>query len=400
MKLFLQFGYGMMDLCCDLCSKWGGGTIILSPRDIKPERLSSQAQKMAEVKNVDLLVDPQFYLPRANHDTLTSHDYFPKEYETGSFFSGPNLNTFVQKIVDLNSLLATRAIILPGHFTETVSDEWLAAQAAIAASAKAATKDRHLIATIALGAPALKDEEQVHSILDEVKNWGVQAVYLVLQRSDGAYFNVEPIWMANALDLIAGLRLQGLEVIVGYSNQQFLIAACAGATAIAAGTWRNVRVFATGKFNAAEEEIKRKAVWYYCSQAFSEFKTPMLDVARRVGLLDLMAPPGPDGEFAHALFSGAPPTSVAFSEPDAFRHYLNCLRSQVHVARQATFRETLEAQLRVLGTAEQLLKGLHERGVVGEERDFEEAISTNRTALSLLKEWRGPILDRDWSRLQ
>ena len=89
------------------------------------------------------------------------------------------------------------------------------------------------------------------------------------------------------------------------------------------------------KFRAQyEEEIKRKAVWYYCPQALSEYKIPTLDIAMLQGVLQEMAPPGDMGShYADVLFQGPQPTTVQFPEPQAFRHYLQCLRSQVEAAR-------------------------------------------------------------------
>ncbi len=39
MELYLQFGYGMMQHCRHLISNWGGGTVVLSPRDMNDRQL-------------------------------------------------------------------------------------------------------------------------------------------------------------------------------------------------------------------------------------------------------------------------------------------------------------------------------------------------------------------------
>ncbi len=41
MNLYLQLGHGMMEHCRHLISRWGGGTVILSPRDLSPDQLPS-----------------------------------------------------------------------------------------------------------------------------------------------------------------------------------------------------------------------------------------------------------------------------------------------------------------------------------------------------------------------
>jgi hypothetical protein len=40
MELFLQFGFGMMEHCRVLVDEWGGGTVILSPRDLNETQLT------------------------------------------------------------------------------------------------------------------------------------------------------------------------------------------------------------------------------------------------------------------------------------------------------------------------------------------------------------------------
>jgi hypothetical protein len=54
-ELYLQFGYGMMDHTISLLRTWGGGGVILSPRDLKQGqliRVAGQARELgAEPRN-------------------------------------------------------------------------------------------------------------------------------------------------------------------------------------------------------------------------------------------------------------------------------------------------------------------------------------------------------------
>ena len=61
MELHLQFGWGMMEHCRHLLTHWGGGTAILSPRDLSPTQLSRLAVDLQRIPNVSTLIDPQFY---------------------------------------------------------------------------------------------------------------------------------------------------------------------------------------------------------------------------------------------------------------------------------------------------------------------------------------------------
>ena len=401
MQLHLQFGYGMMEHCRSLISLWKGGTAILSPRDLDDEQLERLAESINVLPGGECLLDPQFYLPHADHERLCSHAYWPEEYKTGAFFQGPALTKLLRNLRELNTRLNCRAFILPGLLAGSVDDDWLATQQAVIEEALAKEQQFALIATIALSAEAVKDEEQIARLLESAERWSVPGYYVVCEHPNGQYLVTEPNWVANVIDLVAGLRLRGAEVLLGYCNHQMLIAALAKVSAIASGTWMNVRSFPPDKFKAQyEDEIKQRATWYYCAQALSEYKIPFLDIAKRQGVLSLMAPPADlDGGFASALFSGVQPSSVPFSEQAAFRHYLNCLRIQCANATGTSFDVAVSNQERLLDDAAELLQRLAPSGIRGQLRDFGEIVDVNRAAMELFKTLRGAVLRRRWSTL-
>jgi hypothetical protein len=401
MQLHLQFGYGMMEHCRSLVSSWGGGTAILSPRDLDDEQLERLAKSINALPHGRCLLDPQFYVPHADHERLCAHAYWPDEYETGVFFQGAALTELLRKLLELNVRLGCAEFILPGLLATSVDDDWLAIQRTIIEESQAKAKQLPLMATIALSAEAVKDEAQIALLLEATAEWNVQGYYVVCEHPNGQYLVTEPNWIANVIDLAAGLRLGGAKVSLGYCNHQMLIAAIAKVGAIASGTWMNVRSFPPEKFKAKyDDEIKQRATWYYCAQALSEYKIPFLDIANRQNVLSLMAPPAElDGGFAAALFSGAQPTSVPFSEQSAFRHYLHCLRGQCANATGSSFDDTIGIHERLLDDAETLLQRLAPSGIRGQLRDFGEIVDVNRAALELFKTLRGAVMRRRWPAL-
>ena len=291
MELQLQFGYGMMVHSRVLIRDWGGGTVILSPRDLNPRQLRQLAGDIISTPNGEVLLDPQFYLPYADHGRLTSHDYWPAEYSTDGFWSGAEIRELIRKLVALNTALRCKAMLLPGLYAERVDDDWLARQKLVIDEAGALT-EFPLFVTVALGADAVRSDDQIDDILAAAETWEVAGVYLVCEHPRGEYLVTDPTWLANVLDLVAGLRLKNLDVVIGYCNHQMLALACVGANAIASGTWMNVRSFPPDKFRSQyDEEIKQRATWYYCPQALSEYKVPFLDIALKQGVLSEMAPP-------------------------------------------------------------------------------------------------------------
>lgn len=401
MELYLQFGHGMMEHCRELLGSWNGGTAVLSPRDLKPERLPTFASELTQLSNVSVLVDPQFYVPNSDHERLCSHSFWPNDYESQMFWQGSPLNELLTELLAVNTSCGSRDFILPGMLATRIDDDWLATQRAILDEAAALNADLPLLSTIALAADVAKDQTQVGALLESAENWNPDGYYLVCEHP-GDYLVEDPNWLANVLDIVAGLRLAGKRVIVGYANHQLLAAASANATAICSGTWMNVRSFPPQKFQAAvEDEIRKRAKWYYCPQTLSEYKLTFLDIAHRQGLLDSMRPPSElDGGYVNMLFSGAQPTTTDFSEQAAFRHYLHALHEQVAASHAATFDDTVGIHEQSLDSAEDMLESLAAAGVRGQKRDFADIVDVNRAALSVLSSTRGAMLRRRWPLLE
>jgi hypothetical protein len=401
MEMFLQFGYGMMDHCRTLICEWGGGTVILSPRDLKPNQLLTLASSV-RASGGKVLLDPQFFLPYADHERLVSHDYSPKGYDSGGFWSGTELNILLTKLRDLNNQLGCERMILPGLFAAPADGDWLDRQHDVLDEADGlGIEPQTRIATVALGADVVRNLDSVHEILDETACWKVGGVYLVCEHPSGSYLVEDPIWLANVLDMTAGFRLRKWDAIIGYCNHQMLIAGCSSATAIASGTWMNVRSFPPDKFRAQyDEEIKKRTTWYYCPHSLSEFKIPFLDIAMQQGVLMPMRTDAAMGStYSDILFTGPQPSTIQFTEQAAFRHYLHCLRHQAMQARRPTFDQTLTAHEQLLNDAETILQQLHGVGVTGGRRDFEDMIDVNRAALGVLRSNRGPMLRRRWNAI-
>jgi hypothetical protein len=258
-----------------------------------------------------------------------------------------------------------------------------------------------LLATIALGADALRNTSQVEELLENSDDWPVDGIYLVTEHPAGSYLVDDPQWIANKLDIVAHQRLAGRRLVAGYCTHQMLVLAAGALRELGSGTWMNVRSFDAGKFDAIrEEEIRQRATWYFCPQALSEYKLPYLDIADRQGVLQQMQPDAALGSvYADPVFAGGQPSVSGFGEPAAFRHYLQCFRSLAATSTAPSFDQTTALHRRALDRAEHLLRDLGAAGVTAQLREFARCIDANRAALTVLDSTRGPVLRRRWSSL-
>ncbi len=398
MKLYLQMGHGMMSPAEELLGKWQTGTVILSPRDLEHQQMEKFSAKVTELGG-EVLCDPQFYLPRADHEKLTNHTYWPSDYTTAGFIDG-RLNEMLQKLWEDYCLkLNTSAFILPGCYASDIDEDWLDYHDKIIDASTGFT-GKPKYATLCLSTDVLRSEEKIHTLLSHIEQWDVDGFYIVPEHS-GVYYVDDPLWMVNLMDLCSGLKLLSKFVLVGYSTHQNLILSLAGTDAIASGTFVNVRKLPLSKFNEiVDDSPSRRKPWYYSPQALSEFQLSFLDMGQRGGILDLLkVDPIFSSEYADILFTGAKPTDTAFKEGKAFRHYLQCLKVQVEQSHRDTYKETLNALNVQLNTAERVLRECHSKGVLGKYRDFSDIIDVNRSAITVFDGIRGFVLDRAWDSI-
>jgi hypothetical protein len=389
-------GARMKGLSQDLFEEWGSGTAILSPRDLDHSGLLRISRALRQ-RGGTVLLDPQFYVPRADYHRLTSHYYWPNDYDTAGF-ANVGRQQMLQELVTLNRALETTHLIVPGERAEVVNDVWLESQKGLLGAARDET-DQPLIATICLSAEAIRSADQIGLVMEWAEKTSVWGYYLVAERPDNSYLTDDPLWLAHCLDLAAGLRRLQAAVIVGYSNHQQLIMACAAASSIASGSYLNVRAFSPRKFRSVYGEgFKRRATWYYLPQALSEYKLPFLDIGVRLGIKDGLYPK-PGSLHTVPLFAAVQPSASGWKEGNAFRHYLSVLREQAMSATRDSFDETVAAHRALLDTAEKTLQLLASKGVYAQARDFRQAIDANRAALVLLENTQGPLLRRGWADL-
>lgn len=401
MELQLQVGWGMMALCGELLQRWGGGSVILSPRDLEPEQVGRFAEATSRISGSELLLDPQLYVPGSDHARLTSHNYWPSDFESQVFWGSEHQTKMLQELVALNATIGAKRIIAPGVIANTLSDAWLHAHREILRELGELAGDKPVWATVALGSELVRNELALGEVIEAIETWECQGVYLVCEHPTGDYLVSDAIWLANVLDFVAGVRLFGKSIILGYCNQQMLCASLAGCQEFASGTWMNVRAFSPRRFESEEDDvIRRRSVWYYCPRTLSEYKLPFLDMAQAKGVLDLMrSDDDVDGHYATDLFSGPQPSTVGWSEREAFRHFLCSLRSQAQNAAGASFGQALDVHLAELDEVENLIAVLAGAGVKGADRDFEDIVDVNRAAIESLRRTRGTMLERNWGDL-
>jgi hypothetical protein len=401
MDLLLQMGHGMKNHCVELVSSWGGGTAILSPKDMTIEQMQNISDQLQQKKGM-VLMDPQFYYPHSLNKNLQTHPFWPEIYDTSSFFSGEGIKRLMNVLIaSYIEPMNASAIILPTLKLDNICEDWDKITDLIINESLKKNLSVPKYCTLCLSDTILKDENKIHELLERIENYPVDGFYIIPIHPQNNYLVDDVSWLINLIDLCAGLKIRKKNIIVGYSGHQFLFLALAKIDAICAGTWLKTRRFLIGDFdNSESQEQARRSTWYYCPQALSEYQIGFLDIAYRLNHLDTLKTPSDFGSrYADILFGGAQPTTVSFPEPQAFRHYLHCLKFQCRDVSKTTYDETLKYLKLIFGTASELAGLNRSKGIRGKSRDFSEVAESNLAILDAFDALRGLIYRHKWKDL-
>lgn len=401
MELYFQFGYGMKKIATDLSKDWGGATAILSPRDMSPEQLVKW-RKDFEKANVKTLFDPQCYFPKSQHKGLQKYDYVDSSLVTKMEANTSREEEIIKSVLTYNEMAGCEEFIIPAVMLQ-YDEQWMVRWKKHCNKWIDATKKyvSEKMAYLTLALPdtfLLQKEEEIEKLIAEIEKFDVEGYYIIAHPPKAQYLVDTPMWLSNLMQICAALKLYGKKVIMGYGNHQLLCLSATGIDAMATGTYLNVRRF-SNKFQE-DDSIQRKSVWYYYPAALSEYKMGFLDTAYNAKVLQQMRPSKEmDNGYVDLLFAGVLPSSTAFTETMAFKHYLNCVRVQMKNVSKKTFNETMTTHEVMLETALRRIEYMEKQGVYAQTRSFKDMVDVNRSALQRLNTIRGFQLKQEWSNL-
>lgn len=391
----------MKRIAIDLSKDWGGATAILSPRDISPKQLVKW-KKDFEKANVKTLFDPQCYFPKSHHRGLQKYDYMDSSLVTKLETNTSKEEEIIKSVLTYNEMAGCEEFIIPAVMLQ-YDEYWLIrwkkhCNKWIAATKKYASEKITYLTLALPDAFLLQKEEEIEKLIAEIEKFDVEGYYIIAHPPKAQYLIDTPMWLSNLMQICAALKLHGKKVIMGYGNHQFLCLSATGIDAMATGTYLNVRRF-SNKFQE-DDSIQRKSVWYYYPAALSEYKIGFLDAAYNAKVLQQMKPSKEmDNGYVDLLFSDVLPSSTAFTETMAFKHYLNCVRVQMKNVSKKTFNETVITHEVMLETALRRIEYMEKHGVYAQTRSFKDMVDVNRSALQRLSVIRGFQLKQEWSNL-
>jgi len=403
MDLYLQFGHGMKALTLDLSKKWNGASVILSPRDMTPSQLITWSKEF-EKSSVRCYFDPQCYCPKSDQKRLVQYAYWDCNLNTNLQSNDTPIDRRIKAIKECNDTANTEAYILPCILNSYDADwakRFVSQSRRFIDAAHKVMNDKPVFATLALPRDFLvQSEATIEPVLQDILDFDADGYYVIAEALDRKYLIDNPMWLSNVLHICAVLKIAGKQVIYGYGNHQLLPMALIRINAMASGTWQNVRSF-TNRFIDIDEQ-KRKSTWVYYPESLSEYKLSFMDWAFNNGYLLSMKSKDKDfmDESINKIFQASvPPSATGFTETDAFKHYLCCLKHQIDLLDKSSYKEAYESYEMLLTTAEREIERLEKVGVYAQARSFKNFIDINRAAITRLNQNHGFALGMSWNTL-
>ena len=398
MKLYLQMGHGMQQMCDSLINYWGEGTVIFSPVNIERTKLKSLATKY-RVSGGQVLFDPQLYYPHDGADKLKEYDYWPDSNAT--ITDTATHQRICRDILAINAEMETASIILPGVEMDIDAFDYGITWLTDSTHYFRNHTDKPLLATVCLYTEVLRSSHAIEELVDRLVQIDVDGYYIVARSSNDEYIISDANWVMGLAKLITCLKLSEKSVILAYTNHQGLIASLAHADALASGNYMNTRQFVPERFQSKKADIdRRRSNWYFHPFALTEYKADILDVAYNRGFLHSYAPLGNfQNPYSEMLFAGALPSSTQFNETRSFMHYLHCMRILCESLTLDSYDATKERFAFLLDNSEHKIREYATKGFRSQNRDFGVGIEALRIAAASIDEDYGLRLRLDWARL-
>ena len=281
MKLFAQHGAQAGEKITEGLTQGLLDGAVFSPRDIALDTLRTKLDAMAtNFPTAERLFDPQYYAVflADNQDARLGYladDYsvYLQQRRRGQLEREAKVRDDVRAALDFQKSLAVTSLIAPGILIPRSlnSVETVIAKNFIRAAGEefAGLNDaRKVFATLAISREALVDKQELIEFVNEITALETppHGFYLLVAarnteaRSDIYHADVIAGWMF----LNHVLKLNGFEVINGYSDILTPFLGAAGGTAGCFGWWSNLRAFSIDRF-APSSGMARLPIQRYLS---------------------------------------------------------------------------------------------------------------------------------------
>lgn len=296
---------------------------ILSPINYSPTETKDNCAKIRKkCEGMDIIFDPQLYVPMQARGLLPSWDYMPDDVDTEDLTTETAWLGIIDEILTAVEGFAPDGICSPAPHPRAVSDDYYNLLATLGndlnAKLKGSKSRAFLTALVDLRDLGLsKRYLQVASLLSKFQGTDI---YLVLSddtppRQERAHSGE----LEAAARLIRLLRNAGYQVLVSTTSSEMLLWKAAGAHHVATGKFFNLRRFTRGRFDA-DEDSGGRSIWYWFEPSLLAFLREA-DLVRYKALFEL-SPSHAENPYSNVILQKREAEEKAPVLADSWRQFM------------------------------------------------------------------------------
>lgn len=262
MKVYHQTGHLYQWNLQSFIEDQTGDGLIFSPINIK----CSDMIKIPKDIKKESLFDSQFYIPDDMKGKLSTYNFFPANMKDD--FSTCDFEEIAEDMAGLNVNFQItndfRYIVIPTRHFEFLSDNcyeqlkeyYINPFIKYISEIKSSKK---VLLTVIVKQEQLVDENKRNFLLNWVTGISnIDGVYLIFENKHTSKQIKDPVHLCNAMIFIHSLKVNQLEVHVGYTNTEGILYSIADPDSVSMGSYENVRKFNINKFITPEEKKKQR----------------------------------------------------------------------------------------------------------------------------------------------
>lgn len=270
----------------------GFAGMILSPVNDPP---SEVIQKLRQLKNppenLEIILDPQYYEPRAARGHLPDWPHFSDDVDTVDLGDLKWWDGRASALAKVAKEIGVDAICSPAFRPKNNNYDdsyfsWIV-ECANRTQIHATNAKLDILLTAIVGLPELAKKGRAQAIASRLTATSISRIYLVLsdelpprtQRPDAES-------LAGAIRLIRMLEEAGSQVLVAFSGLDMLLWKAAGASSVASGKFFNLRRFVPGRFQNDAQEGGRVVPYWTDGPLVTWLREDDVKMLDRKGLID------------------------------------------------------------------------------------------------------------------
>jgi hypothetical protein len=280
-----------------------------------------------------ILFDPQFYvctLVPPNDRFLPEYPYYRAGRTSADFIGPKKLNQFAEQTLDLQAGWPLDRIISPSVLFSKFDDKWCQVTLNLAS----ASLDHHttlydpppLLLSLIIGEEALDSREELEGFLDQLTAWEPHGFYVVVGRTETTYSQrYDSQRLAHLMYLTYILaKVNGFEVINGYSDFCGPLLRAVGAGAFATGWSQGLRQFHKRSFIRRKPGGQPPRLRYSSVPLLNSIMLGELQQAFDVGEMDAVLS---NVSYDGVITSAASPESSDWNQRISELHHWEALQS-------------------------------------------------------------------------